>query len=142
MSEAPFQTPSSTPLKPTLSSFFKNFYAISDNPLAHTAYADQFTPSATLIMASKTAHGREEILTLRKSMWEKVASRKHTIEKIFPIEENADEVMLYGRVEYVMKEDEREVCVEWAGRAVVEEGGDGVIRLRFYQVYMDTAAQK
>jgi hypothetical protein len=40
-----------------LSSFMENFYAISDDPVAHEKYADQFTPDATLIMGRNDAQG-------------------------------------------------------------------------------------
>jgi hypothetical protein len=39
--------------------FFEDFYATSDAPDAHSKYVEQFTPDATLIMASKKAKGSE-----------------------------------------------------------------------------------
>jgi hypothetical protein len=124
-----------TTFSPAYKQFFESFYKISDTPDAHAQYVDQFTPDAKLIMASRQCDGSEEILALRKGMWEKVKSRKHTPTKIFPFGENANEVMLFGIVEYEMKEGDKEVCVDWAARAcLVEEGG--TVQMRFYQVYL------
>ena len=67
-------------------------------------------------------------------MWQKVASRKHKPTKIFPFGPNADEVMLFGTVDYVLKEG-GESSVDWAARAhLVEEGGR--VKMDFYQVYL------
>lgn len=71
---------------------------------------------------------------MRKGMWEKVKSRSHKPVKVFPFGENADEVMLYGTVDYELK-DGREASVPWAGRAhLVEE--EGQVKMDFYQVYL------
>jgi hypothetical protein len=124
-----------TPFNPAYAQFFSSFYKISDTPDAHAKYASQFTSDATLIMASKRCEGTEEILALRKGMWEKVKSRKHTPTKIFPFGVDADEVMIYGTVEYVMKEGDRTVNVDWAARACLVLEGE-VVKMGFYQVYL------
>ncbi|KAE9972100.1 hypothetical protein BLS_004191, partial [Venturia inaequalis] len=78
------------------------------------------------------------ILALRHSMWQKVSSRHHITTKIFPFGSSSDEVMLYGTVEFGLK-DGGESKVDWAARAhLVEEGGS--VKMDFYQVYLDTAA--
>jgi hypothetical protein len=75
-----------------------------------------------------------EILALRYSMWQKVSSRKHTPMKIFPFGPSSDEIMLYGTVDYVLK-DGGEAKLDWSARAhLVEEGG--MVRMDFYQVYL------
>lgn len=67
-------------------------------------------------------------------MWEKVASRSHKPLKIFPFGQNADDVMLYGTVQYTFKAG-GEASVDWAARAhLVKDGGD--VKLDFYQVYL------
>ncbi|KAJ4324642.1 hypothetical protein N0V94_001212 [Neodidymelliopsis sp. IMI 364377] len=120
-------------------SFFEEFYATSDTADAHEKYVENFTKDATLVMASKKAHGSDEILALRKGMWEKVASRKHKAIKIFPFGPNSDEVMLYGTVQYGLKAG-GESGLEWAARAhLVKENGR--VKMDFYQVYLDTGAQ-
>ncbi|KAH7382356.1 hypothetical protein BKA66DRAFT_441924 [Pyrenochaeta sp. MPI-SDFR-AT-0127] len=119
--------------------FFEDFYATSDTPDAHDKYIEYFTKDATLIMASKKAKGSDEILALRKSMWEKVASRSHKAVKIFPFGSNSDEVMLYGTVKYGLKAG-GDSGLDWAARAhLVKE--DGRVKMDFYQVYLDTGAQ-
>jgi hypothetical protein len=124
-----------TPFNPAYAQFFSSFYRISDTPDAHSQYVDQFTPDATLIMASKRCEGSDAILALRKGMWEKVKSRKHTPTKIFPFGPNSHEVMIFGTVDYVMKEGDRNVSVDWAARACLVQEGE-VVRMGFYQVYL------
>ena len=65
-------------------------------------------------------------------------TRKHSIAKIFPFGDNSNEVMLYGTVEYGLKNG-KEVLVEWAGRAVLTEDKHNKWKMHFYQVYMDSA---
>ncbi|UPX12900.1 uncharacterized protein EKO05_0003433 [Ascochyta rabiei] len=119
--------------------FFEEFYATSDTPDAHEKYVENFTQNATLVMASKKAQGSDEILALRKGMWEKVASRKHKAIKIFPFGPNSNEAMLYGTVQYGLKAG-GESGLEWAARAhLVRDAGK--VKMDFYQVYLDTGAQ-
>jgi hypothetical protein len=71
---------------------------------------------------------------MRQGMWEKIVRRKHTAIKVFPFGPNSDEVMLYGTVEYGLK-DGREAKVDWSARAhLVKE--DGAVMMDFYQVYL------
>jgi len=120
--------------------YFEEFYKTSDTPDAHEKYADSFTEDATLVMASKKAVGRDEILQTRKGMWVAVAKRLHSPAQIFPFGSNSNEVMIYGTVAYTLK-DERKVNVEWAARAnLVKEGG--AWKMEYYQVYLDTAAMQ
>lgn len=56
-----------------------------------------------------------EILNIRKGLWEKVASRLHRATKIFPYGEDADEVMLFGTVEYVLKDGRKAVVSDLFG---------------------------
>lgn len=128
----------STTIDPHIAPFFSKFYEISDNPTAHEEYARSFTDSATVIMGIKRVDGYKDILAFRHGLWSgPVATRKHTISKIFPFGDNSNEVMLYGIVEYGLKNG-KEVMVEWAGRAVLTEE-KGKWKMHFYQVYMDSA---
>ncbi|USP78285.1 hypothetical protein yc1106_05559 [Curvularia clavata] len=115
--------------------FFERFYATSDAPDAHEDYVKYFTRDATLIMASKVAMGRDEILALRKAMWEKISSRAHAPLKIFPFGPNANEVMLYGTVKYGLKAG-GESSKDWAARAHLVKDGEGTVMMDFYQVYL------
>ncbi|KAF2463296.1 uncharacterized protein BDR25DRAFT_298333 [Lindgomyces ingoldianus] len=124
---------------PGYKKFFEDFYATSDTPDAHEKYVDFFTPDATLIMASKRGKGSSEILALRKGLWEKVSSRVHRPLKIFPYGPNSDEVMLHGTVKYGLKVG-GEANVDWAAYAHLTKV-NGVVKMDFYQVYLDTAAQ-
>jgi hypothetical protein len=75
-----------------------------------------------------------EILSLRQHMWTTVTSRSHHPVKIFPFGSYSDEVMLYGTVNYEMKNGSGKE-VDWAARVkLVKE--DGKTRMAFYQVYL------
>ncbi|CAO2653124.1 Nn.00g025350.m01.CDS01 [Neocucurbitaria sp. VM-36] len=124
---------------PAYKKFFEDFYATSDTPEAHEKYIEHFTNDATLIMASKKVVGSDQILALRKGMWEKVSSRSHAPLKIFPFGANSDTVMLYGTVKYGLKAG-GESMVDWAARAHLVKDG-GTVKMDFYQVYLDTGAQ-
>lgn len=67
-------------------------------------------------------------------MWEKVASRAHFPEKVYPFGANAQEVMLYGTVKYELK-DGKKATVDWAARAHLTKE-DGSVKMDFYQVYL------
>lgn len=129
-----FSTPPSTTLDPGIVKFLENFYKVSDTPSAHDAYADSFADDATFQIGIKQVKGKPDILTMRKGMWDAVTSRLHTVYKVFPYGEGATELMLYGRVQYGMK-DGREVGLDWAGRAeMVQDKGEW--KFLFYQVYL------
>lgn len=127
------------PFDPAYKQFFEDFYATSDNPDSHERYVDFFTSNATVILASKQVKGHAEILELRKGMWEKVESRLHRPLKIFPYGPNANEVMIHGTVRYGLKVGGNS-SVDWAAYARLKEV-DGVVKMDFYQVYLDTASQ-
>ncbi|KAI4721090.1 hypothetical protein E4T48_02650 [Aureobasidium sp. EXF-10727] len=112
--------PAGDKFDPEYKTFFEKFYETSDTPTAHEEYSKQFTQNATLIMASKKVQGREAL-------------------KVFPFGPSSNEVMLYGTVEYGLK-DGREATVDWAARAHLVKQ-DGAVMMDFYQVYLDTAAQ-
>lgn len=77
-----------------------------------------------------------EITTTRHGMWSTVASRKHSVPKIFPFGSNPDEFMLYGTVALGLKNG-TETELEWAGRAhVVKSSTDGKWRMNYYQIYL------
>ncbi|EEA27633.1 hypothetical protein TMatcc_004070 [Talaromyces marneffei ATCC 18224] len=134
-------SPISSERASTLITLMSSFYTTSDNPTAHDEYANFFMKSATLIMGGKRADGFDDILAFRKSIWTSVLSRKHVVAKIFFGQDN--DMMLYGTVTYVMKHDPegKDVKIDWAARAEFEDGLEGP-RMRYYQVYLDTAAQQ
>ena len=73
---------------------------------------------------------------MREAMWAKVASRKHTIYKVFPFGSASEEVMLYGTVALSFK-DGTAGDVDWAARAELTKATpDGKYRMKFYQVYL------
>jgi len=81
-----------------------------------------------------------EIIAMRNAMWEKVSTRSHKPSKVFPFGPNAEEVMLFGTVEFTFKEGGGS-AVDWAARAkLVQEGGK--VKMGFYQVYMVSAVSR
>lgn len=138
--------------------YFSKFYEISDSPANHEKYADMFTADGTIIMASNRVQGREgkvfslsffdsssffflsnhhtAIIKLRHGMWEKVAKRSHVPKQLFGLGKgSSEEVMLYGTVDYTLK-DGRGTTVDWSARAhfVKKEGEQ--LKMDFYQVYL------
>jgi hypothetical protein len=51
--------PPNTQIDSGIVQFFEEFYKISDTPGDHEEYVNQFTPDATLVMASKKGVGRD-----------------------------------------------------------------------------------
>ena len=57
-----------------------------------------------MIMGTRRAEGYDAILELRKGLWSgPIKKRQHHLKKIFPFGDNSNEVMLYGTVDYVLK---------------------------------------
>ncbi|EXJ77333.1 hypothetical protein A1O3_09559 [Capronia epimyces CBS 606.96] len=129
------QTPPSSPVDPRIISFFEHFYAVSDNPTAHEEYAQLLTADADFIMGSKKVQGYDAILAARKALWSgPVQTRHHKLDKIFPFGQGSREVMLYGTVDYGLKNG-KAVSIDWAGKAVLVDV-DGELKMAFYQVYL------
>ncbi|KAJ5514281.1 hypothetical protein N7463_003833 [Penicillium fimorum] len=136
-----YDTTRAPPRAAALVAFMEDFYCTSDTESLHEKYVQSFTEDATLIMGPKEAKGTSAILTLRHGLWTHVASRRHTPMQIYFGSDN--EIMLYGGVNYRLKADpDNDVYVPWAGRVVfAPQKGDEDIKMQFYQVYLDTAAQ-
>ncbi|KAK7421260.1 hypothetical protein QQZ08_010037 [Neonectria magnoliae] len=129
--------PADLKIRPEVDAFFTRFYDVSDTPGLTEKYVSMFTNDATFILASKASKGSE---ALREGMWTSVASRKHTLHKVFPFGNDATEVMIYGSVELGMRSGST-VDVDWAGRAqLTKDASDGEYKMSFYQVYLDTGA--
>ena len=67
-------------------------------------------------------------------MWEKVAPRCHKPMKVFPFGPASNEAMLFGSVNYGLK-DGKSASVDWAARAVLAKE-EGTVKMSFYQVYL------
>ncbi|KAG2418280.1 hypothetical protein HFD88_001381 [Aspergillus terreus] len=129
----------SPPNGPAMVAFMEQFYATSDTESQHQQYLANFTPDATLIMGPKSATGSEEILALRHGLWTHVATRAHFPARIYFGGKN--ELMLYGTVKYRLRADpSNEVEVPWGARVVFADD-EKDLKMKFYQVYLDTAAQ-
>lgn len=67
-------------------------------------------------------------------MWEKVAKRSHKPQQLYAFGSGSDDIMLYGTVDYELK-DGKETNVEWAARAHFTNA-EGELKMDFYQVYL------
>ncbi|OQN97541.1 hypothetical protein B0A48_16695 [Cryoendolithus antarcticus] len=149
MSQYAASLPSDGTVPKDIASFFSDFYKISDTEAAHEDYADALTSDGVLTMGSKRVTGRAGqslsspyILALRKAMWEKVSSRSHYPLKIFsfaPLSEEGGEVMLYGTVDYGLRDGKKAEGIEWAARAKLVRV-EVRLRMSEYQVYLDPGA--
>ncbi|KAI1340539.1 hypothetical protein F5Y15DRAFT_42662 [Xylariaceae sp. FL0016] len=142
--------PTNVEVSDDVKDFIPRFYATSDDPSKNEEWVGYFTEDATLIMGDKTARGHDEIRSLRRGMWEKVASRKHKPERVFPaafgesLSSSAGngvgsehEYMLCGSLDFVMKTGEKAVAT-WSGRAVLKDVKGHGLQYSFYQVYLHT----
>lgn len=71
---------------------------------------------------------------MRTGMWEKVAKRLHKPQKIFSFASGSDEVMLFGTVDYELR-DGKKAHVDWSARSHFAQE-DGELKMDFYQVYL------
>ena len=117
--------------------FVDSFYAASDvGPSGHQDYIDHFLPESVLVMGPTEYDGHQGIMRFRETAWEKVARRKHIVKGTFINPDNDKEVMLYGLVNYAMKDGSTKDGVEWAARMVLADASSGKLGLQFYQVYI------
>lgn len=74
-----------------------------------------------------------EIRTLRGNMWSAIATRLHRPMGVFPFDQAANEVMIYGNVDMGLKNGKKVDNVEWSARMVFAQGSKDV-KMEFYQV--------
>jgi hypothetical protein len=77
---------------------------------------------------------KTEILALRKAIWTSVSSRQHSVTKIFF--GGDDDLMLFGKVAYVMKHNGKRVEIDWAARAEFAFDEAEEPKMKYYQVYL------
>ena len=71
---------------------------------------------------------------MRHGMWEKVAKRSHKPKQLFPFGSGSNDIMLFGTVDYTLK-DGRSTGIDWAARAHFVED-KGALKMDHYQVYL------
>ena len=71
---------------------------------------------------------------MRHGMWEKVAKRSHKPQQLYSFGTGSDDIMLFGTVDYVLK-DGKGTTVEWAARAHFSKA-EGELKMDYYQVYL------
>ncbi|EGO57763.1 hypothetical protein NEUTE1DRAFT_62954, partial [Neurospora tetrasperma FGSC 2508] len=92
--------------------FITRFFQVSDNPDLTEEWLSFFGEEAKVVMGEKVAEGKDELRVLRKGMWEKVKTRKHTVQKgdgVLNLE-----FMIYGTVLYTLRETGKEEKMDWA----------------------------
>lgn len=123
-------------VSPQVASFVKDLYARSDvGPEGHDAYVDLYLPDAVLIMGTSQFDGHAGVRKFREAGWEKVATRHHVCEGIFPNPDNKDEVMTYGTVDYGFKDGTQKKGIEFATRLIMDQS-KGEPKIKFYQVFI------
>ncbi|KAK8065443.1 hypothetical protein PG997_012190 [Apiospora hydei] len=121
-----------------LRDFIPSFFQVSDDGSRNEEWVGCFCSDATLVMGGDEAQGTERIRQLRSRMWDKVASRKHSVHHFSeatgrePHEKGERNFMLKGEVEYQLKTGETKT-VPWTAHAKVKEDGDR-IRFVYYKV--------
>ncbi|QIW95471.1 hypothetical protein AMS68_000989 [Peltaster fructicola] len=139
MSQYAASVPADGSVSPAIQKFFESFYRTSDTGEAHEAYAEHFTKDGTLVMIADEVKGHSAIVQKRHAMWASVSSRSHKPTRIFAFGPGSEDVMLYGTVDYSLKDGKKASGVEWAARAhFVEQNGE--LKMDFYQVYLDSAS--
>ncbi|KAJ9155109.1 hypothetical protein NKR23_g2368 [Pleurostoma richardsiae] len=140
--------PSDVEVASSVKEFISSFYSVSDTPGKDEEWLSYYVDDAIVVMGKDTATGRDELLQLRRRMWEKVQSRRHTVYKVlrgsFPAAGGAEtpttELALFGTVEYRLRENggREKSTVDWAGHARLrsDEAAGGAWRFEYYRVYM------
>ncbi|KAK3504977.1 hypothetical protein B0T13DRAFT_22209 [Neurospora crassa] len=115
--------------------FITRFFQVSDNPDLTEEWLSFFGEEAKVVMGEKVAEGKDELRVLRKGMWEKVKTRKHTVQKgfpgMFPLTGQLGgggvkgdgvlnlEFMIYGTVLYTLRETGKEEKMDWAAHGIL-----------------------
>ncbi|KAJ2899019.1 hypothetical protein MKZ38_003533 [Zalerion maritima] len=131
------QYPMNAQMEDGVKELISSFYAVSDTPGMNEEWRDFYAKDAYLWMANDRAHGHDEILKVRHKMWELVAERKHTVEKVFPASFNPGkaEFMLQGTVNYTLRTGEK-AGADWAGHATLKKNDAGEWKFEYYRVYI------
>ncbi|KAH8806144.1 putative fungal-specific transcription factor [Xylogone sp. PMI_703] len=123
-------------LDPEIQKFISKFYEVSDNPELNEVWVDCFTKDAEVTMGPDGGKGKKELHGLRSRVWSVVASRKHTVTKVFPSWFGGSqeyEVMLFGEVAR-RKKDGSSGVFSWAGHAVLKKGVEDW-KFSYYRVW-------
>ncbi|KAK7967651.1 uncharacterized protein PG986_001928 [Apiospora aurea] len=131
-------------LSPTdkLRDFIPSFFQLSDDASRNEEWVGYFCSDATVVMGEDEAQGTERIRQLRSRMWDKVASRKHTVHHFSeaasrdPDEKGERDFVLEGEVEYRLKTGEIK-AVPWTAHAKIKEDGN---RIRFVRYKVEIHA--
>jgi hypothetical protein len=75
-----------------------------------------------------------ELRRSRDHVWTVVKSRRHELAKVYVCNDQADDLLLIGKVDMVFRNG-REVSEEFVGRVVVTEGNTESARVKLYQVW-------
>ena len=71
---------------------------------------------------------------LRKDVWAQIPNRDHRAVRIFPFNNNGDELMVYGTVAY-KHHDEHEKGTEWAARVKLAKE-DGELKMSLCHIFL------
>lgn len=79
------------------------------------------------------------ILGWRQKGWEAVSARRHICQGVFA-GKASNEVMMFGTVDYDMKDGTSKNGIEWAAHLVTDGQDDP--KIKFYQVYIVSARRE
>ncbi|KDE07898.1 hypothetical protein MVLG_01808 [Microbotryum lychnidis-dioicae p1A1 Lamole] len=117
--------------------FIKAFYSVSDVPGATDKYMDFLTEDVDFIMGLKAIHGVPAVRKMRETMWSDVTTRRHTPTQVYTFDQEANDLMIHGKVSYGLKNGTSVEDVGWAARMVFAQGGE--LKMKSYQVWLDAA---
>jgi len=113
--------------------FIAAFYAVSDDSSSEAVekYLTFLTEDCDFIMGLASMKGHGAVREMRKTMWGGVATRRHVPEQVF-IGKDENDLMLYGTVDYGLRNGSKVDKVGWAARMVFVDD-----RMQRYQVWLD-----
>ncbi|KAM0748668.1 hypothetical protein T439DRAFT_327936 [Meredithblackwellia eburnea MCA 4105] len=119
--------------------FLNRFYTVSDDsdPAAVEKYLAFLTKDVKFTMGLASMTGEDAVRKMRENMWGGVATRKHTVHKVYTSDPEASELMLFGTVDYGLRNGKSVTGVGWAGRIVFAAGPE--LKMQEYQVWLDVA---
>ncbi|KAH8784987.1 hypothetical protein F5883DRAFT_707940 [Diaporthe sp. PMI_573] len=111
-----------------------------DRPEVGAILADEiFTPDATAYFGGQPSTGSADIRISRINAWKSIASRKHSVSKVFVCKSDASDLLFIAHVAMGLRNG-KEVEGEFCGRLTIAGAQGPNPRLTLYQVWGDTSA--
>jgi hypothetical protein len=122
-----------------LQSLLTAFYRVSDSRCQPEEYAAFFAPDAKLegfaIGPMALTKSQSGIVDWRKSAWDAVKTREHSVHQVFPKAEDPNEFMILGDLAREGN-DGSKAFVTWAGHMKIEPSSQ---KITYYKVWLVSA---